>query len=340
VTFREKIIEKYINQGIEEFDSNPLAPAFLRRLAKESPDVFFSVAMKQLRANENSNALRFLTIALMRRDEVTTYVADPAVASREVAQRIFNRFLAIDPSFDVKLARRLPDRGYINHADAFDTAHSTRALDVLDSTSRGRRLLPILGHLPNAADSQIAAKATLFVGKRVQSPAWAAKLLSRPDERLRANAVEALWGLDSSPAVRLLEDCTKDRHNRVMGNALVGLHIVGHRSVDQELRSLARAVSPDYRSTAAWAMGKLGQGTWLEPLTAMVRDEHPQVRSMALRSLVALRREEKPAPQVVSVNNAEAMAEIETAVIEEAEEILMTPVPELRLDGSSFSARR
>ena len=79
----------------------------------------------------------------------------------------------------VKLARRLPDRHGLNHCEAFNALSSYRVLDVLDETSTGRRLVPVLGHLIDSADPRMAAKATLFIGKRIQSAEWAARQLTR-----------------------------------------------------------------------------------------------------------------------------------------------------------------
>jgi hypothetical protein len=349
MTFQENIVEKYMTRAMEEWEANPLAMNFLRRLAIEAPALFFEAAMKRLRTSEASDAHRFLAILALRHEELTGYLANPANGSREASVKLFKRFLDVDPSFDVKLARKLPDRGYTNHAEAFDPARCTRALDILDSTSRGRRLLPILGHLPNSSDQKVAAKATLFVGRRVQSPSWSANLLTSSDQRIRANAVEALWGLDTQPAVRLLEKCVEDRNNRVMGNALLGLHIVSHRSIESELLALARNGSPDRRSTSAWVMGKTAQERWTEKLTALVKDEHPQVRSMALRSLLEIRRHdpvvaEAPALVAVPVVSVTVLpvpvAPVVEAPVEAVPEPMLYKGPELRLDGSSFRLKR
>lgn len=306
MTFQENIVEKYMTRAMHEWDANPLAMSFLRRLANEAPTMFFATAMKHLRTSEVSNAHRFIAILALRQGELMSYLASPANGTRETAVKLFNRFLEVEPSFDVKLARKLPDRSYTNHGEAFDVSHSTRALDILDSTSRGRRLLPILGHLPNSSDARVAAKATLFVGRRVMSPAWSARLMSSSDQRIRANAVEAIWGLDSQAAVELLEKCTADKNNRVTGNALVGLHIAGHRDIETELRSLSHAPGPDRRSTAAWAMGKIAHERWVDELTAMIKDEHPRVRGMALRSLLDIRRHEAAVSERPAVPQTDA----------------------------------
>jgi hypothetical protein len=70
----------------------------------------------------------------------------------------------------------------------------------------------------------------------------------------------------------------------------------------------ARMKKPDMRATAAWAMGKMAQDRFIAPLTELVRDEQPSVRSVALRSLLALRRME---PITVRMPEAEAVEILE-----------------------------
>jgi hypothetical protein len=118
------------------------------------------------------------------------------------------------------------------------------AREALYSMRLGRRV-------PTAdPDPRVAAQATLFVGKGVQSPAWSAKQMLHPDQRVRANAVESIWGLDTQPAVQLLEKCIDDKNTRVVGNALLGLHITGHRDLERELVFSSKHALPDRRSMA------------------------------------------------------------------------------------------
>jgi len=178
----------------------------------------------------------------------------------------------------------------LNHSEAFDSAHSARALDILNETSVGRRLLPILSHLVDSSDPRTSEKATLFIGRRIQSVSWAARQLRRDDPRVRANAVEAIWGLKSAAATGLLEDCVADHCNRVAGNALVGLHMAGKPGVAEHITGIVSAPKPLFRSTAAWTMGKIGDANFVSQLVSLLRDDHPEVRSAALRSLIQLRR--------------------------------------------------
>ena len=283
-------IEKYIQQAVGEFDTNPLAAEFMQKLLKTEPDLFCEVAIKHLSSPERSNAHRFLATVLLRQHDLLDRLTSPGFGTRESAVTLFKRFYEVDPSFDIKLAQKLPECGYGDQAGAFDSLHSARALEVLDQTSQGTRLLRIISPLTGSEDPRIAAKATLFIGRRLQNPAWTRWQLNRKDQRVRANAVEALWGANSLPAIRLLEQCTYDTNNRVVGNSLVGLYLAGSDQAQQAVMTLSRSESGELRSTAAWVMGRLATISFKPRLAELVRDQQPSVRGAALRALMVMRR--------------------------------------------------
>ena len=254
---QQHLVNEYLSRAIQEFDSNRLAIKLIRRLSVEFPGPFLAAAMQCLISGRESGGLRHLTSVLLRLEGSFDALTDPQLCSREKAVSLFKRFLQIDPSFDVQLARKLPDRRGMNWAEALDTSHSTRALDILDQTSFGRRLLPVLSHLVDADDARVSAKATLFVGRRVQNPAWTARQLTQANQRVRANAVEALWGVNSPAAASILEDCRADRNHRVAGNALLGLHLLGRTEIEGRVMDMTTAGKYELRSTAAWLLGRL-----------------------------------------------------------------------------------
>ena len=293
------LVHTYLKRAITEFDTNPLSARLIRRMANELPGLFMVAALGYLDSADESSAHQLLTSMMLRQRSVFEEVADPSRGSCKRSVNLFCRLLKIDLSFDVKLAQKLPDRSGSNHADAFDGPRSCRVLDVLNETSVGRRLLPILSHLVDSPDPETAAKATLFVGRRIQSAVWAARQLMGSDPRARANAIQSIWGLNSPSAQTLLEDCVGDQSNRVAGNALVGLHMLGKPGVVQQVTEMANASTPIFRSTAAWTMGRLGDAAFVSPLTGLLRDDQPEVRSAALRSLLRIRRAEAAAPEAI-----------------------------------------
>lgn len=333
----EKVVDRYLARAMDEFQTSPLAVQLMRRLAGESRELFVNAGLKYMQAGQQDNSHRMLGHLLLRQDSLIERITNPEVNSKAGAVDLFRRFHALDSAFDVRLARRLPCRGAWGQSGTLDAIRSARALDILDETSQGRRLLPILGHLPDSDDPRISARATLFVGKRVQSAEWTARQLGRADPRIRANAVESLWGVKTPAAMQLFDTCVDDLHNRVAGNALVGLHIGGREDALDQIIDMSHESDTERRITSVWAMGRLASEEFGDRLAEMVRDEAPQVRGMAIRALMLLR---KSAP----VQPVEPLPE----TLEEAVAPAQMPSPQedlvmaidVRLDGRNFRASR
>jgi HEAT repeats len=342
----QRMTSTCLDRAVAEFGSNPMGARLIRRMASQLPNLFLSEAVKYLESRDESAAHRLLASMMLRHPLAHEEIADPARGTLERSVTLFTRLWKVDPSFDVKLARRLPDRHGLNHCEAFDAPRSYRVLDVLDETSTGRRLVPVLGHLIESADLRIAAKATLFIGKRIQSAEWAARQLTRNDPSVRANAVESIWGLKSPTAQTLLEFCTGDSSSHVAGNALVGLHKLGKPGIVEQINSMVNGATHNVRSTAAWTMGRIGDSAFVDSLTELLRDDHPEVRGAALRSLLQIRKAEAAAPVinapvVEQVSEAVAPPGPETApeAVEETDEIDMDIRPDDRL-GAAFRYRQ
>ena len=130
---------------------------------------------------------------LIRQPTLLPHLSDPLRFEKEESVRLFKNLLVINSSLDLSLARCLPDRTGISEVN-LSIPESLRALSIIDETSIGRRVIPILGHLVNHPDKRISSTAALVVGKRIQSVDWAKRFL-RPDhdDRLRANAIVFIW---------------------------------------------------------------------------------------------------------------------------------------------------
>jgi HEAT repeat protein len=295
----QEIVDVYIDRAVEEFDANPLSTRMIRRFADCSPREFAAAAVRQLATSTQSNALNFLNLLMLRQQDVMLdYISDPNHAEED-SINLFQRATAVDRFFEMKLAHRLPDRRGGNSDDALRGPRAARALDILNRTSAGRRLLSTLGHLIDSTDAQTREKATLFIGRRMQSADWAERQLRQADERVRANAVESIWGLTTTSARILLEICVGDRSNRVKGNALVGLHLAGREGLGDALVAMAGDTRPRFRSTAAWTMGKIGDAEFEPYLLGLFKDEQ-EVRTAAMRSLIALWHTEAKTPEALA----------------------------------------
>jgi HEAT repeat protein len=132
-------------------------------------------------------------------------------------------------------------------------------------------------------------------------------------------------------------------NNRVLGNSLLGLHILGCREAERRVLDISSARKHEVRSTAAWIMGKMSGQQCLERLTDLVRDDHPMVRSTALKSLLEIRRIAAKTPEAIAARAAKADSEATAKAIEKPLAAIK-PEPkdqifDIRLDGSAFQVR-
>ncbi len=171
----------------------------------------------------------------------------------------------------------------------FETNLTLRVLDVLDEISPGPRLLMIVGHLTRHPEKHVASKAALLVGRRLQSREWVERHLASTDSRVRANVVESLWSVNSALAAHTFRKCLCDENNRVRGNALVGMHLLGDRSVGWRVRQLTKDSRPRFRQTAAWVIGRLGEPELVPALEGLLIDSDRGVRQASANALEKLR---------------------------------------------------
>lgn len=341
-----RFLENYLVRAVEELDINPLTPQLLRQIAVEEPALFAQRALKYFETDSGQRAQRILGALMLRYTPVLDRLVDPSEGSRQWALDVSRRLIRVDSSLDLKLGRRLPSRHVGNPGTTLSGAKALRCLEILDDTSPTRRLVPVIGHLIYDDDPAIAERTTLFVGRRIQTPEWAAKQLCRSSPRVRANALESLWGINTPAAVRLFESCVTDPVNRVAGNALVGLYLAGHTEILDRLAAMATGRDLLVRSTAIWVMRKLRDPSYLPILTSLARDNAQKVRSAAVRALIDIRR----AQPSDSIPAAEVLAQPESAAESAPAEShaapprqqTETPPPDtiefkLRLDGSSYS---
>lgn len=245
---------------------------------------------------------RWLYAQLTEGPEFLVQLADSTRFSRAELLAACRGLMALDSLLDVHLARLLPGR---QGDSVLSPESAVQVLDVLDEISPGGRLIQLLNHLTQHPDSRIASRATLFIGKRLRNPEWVSHLMASPDDRVRASVVESLWDASARAACRL-RAALKDKNNRVVGNALIGLHHLGEQGVVEFVKQMIRDRRPPFRWTAAWVMGKIGSREFIELLQQAVQDKDAQVRRSAERALTAI--QQAPAAQAPAGEEKQAAA--------------------------------
>src|ERR1700744_6550974 len=123
----QQLVDSALERAVAQFDYNPRCSELIRRLAAESPAEFGNAAARQLGKPDHSAGLRYLAALMTREKSVFERLSDPGPAARHRSAQMLHRLLAVDPSFDIKLAKQLPNSLGTNHDRALTGARGVRA---------------------------------------------------------------------------------------------------------------------------------------------------------------------------------------------------------------------
>ena len=213
-------------------------------------------------------------------------LCDPALIGLESELALTQELFELDPQLDMKMARRLS----AGPGEKVPEEVVQRVLMLLNSIPENARVMPIVIKLLRHSSPSVRSKAALVIGRVSKTPQVMQEFLSEADPRVRANAIEALWGMDSAKARAVLREAADDPHNRVAGNALLGLYRVGDTSAIPRILQMAAHPKPEFRTTAAWVMEQTGSPRFLPALAQMVRETNPGARGWVFRAITKLKR--------------------------------------------------
>lgn len=303
LTIPERVVAGLLQTALARHGHSREIGEEVSRIAVRSPRGFGPAALSLLDAAQDPGVRKKIYQQLLECPEFLIRLMQPGGFSRAQLVEICRELLTLDPTFDVRLARLTPARWQDD--SPLDEDGVVQVLDILNEISPGGRLILLLNHLTRHPNPHIASKATLLIGKRLRNQDWVNRHLESGDERIRANAVEGLWNVTTQAARQCLWKGLKDKNNRVVGNALLGLHQLGEPTVLEFVKRMIEDPRPPFRWTAAWVMGKIGGGEFIEPLERALQDQDAQVRRSAQRALSTIRSkfgetppEKAPTPEV------------------------------------------
>jgi HEAT repeat protein len=216
----------------------------------------------------------------------TEEICDPKRCSVEDAIRVARQRASEDHSYDLQIAQ------FVNSlflANTVDIRALDRGLEILGAIASPGRLASVLRNALAQADPEIRSKAAVALTRHAESTAMAEKLAIDPDPRVRANAIEALWGRKTAAVEVILKRALEDRNHRVVANAAYGLYLIDPAKYSVALEVLLEHSKASYRIAAAWMVRKIGDPKNLGLLKNLVRDKDPDVRKAAFRTLGMLR---------------------------------------------------
>jgi hypothetical protein len=271
---------------VESFDRDSAAGRDrIRELLDQDAQAFQKGVVRVMKASPSSaRGLRFMVSLLLADNLLIPTLCDQALSLEEAAT-LARTALQMEPMMDVALAKKLADDTALGEP----LRNAGRLMDILGLISNGNRITSSLMRLWRSSDPLMRSKAVLLIGRSSRSIQWAQSRLAETDPRIRASAVEALWGVDTAEAKAVLRTAAQDANNRVAGNALFALYGIGDTLAISELFKMAASDSPQVRSTAAWAMGETGDPRFSETLGRLMSESSVVVRRRAFTELSRLK---------------------------------------------------
>jgi hypothetical protein len=254
----------------------------IRDLLDNHREVFCASSIEILKTTGDSRGAQYLVALLVANGMLLQAMCNPDL-SKEEALSLGRAARRVDPMTDVTLSRSLAESGA--GGGAVHIADPARLMDILCEIADPGHIMPSLMRMMRHPNTYLRSKAVKMIGRGSLSAKWVMGRLSESDPRVRANAVESLWGVDTPEARTLLSFAVNDSNSRVVGNALLGLYYLGDSPVLAEVMKLAGVESPLFRASAAWVMGEAGDPRFTEALRRMISDPDAAVRKRAFAAL-------------------------------------------------------
>ena len=291
--FREEVseVDRAIAVVVSEWQNEPATGTMLVRAVKDgNPREFCLAGLRAIQSGQVA-ADGFLHSSLTL-NILLHGLLDSWAFTRGDAIELAKELSRFDPLMDMHVASNFLERFEDDDDRHIDKSEVHRVLELIEDLSQNpRRVLRLLAALQKHNDSWVRSKLACMWARHVGPTPWVTLQLQDPDPRIRANIVEGFWEAPlTSEKRQLLLKATKDPHQRVIGNALVGLARMGDDSALQRIQSLASHSSPDFRATAAWVMGEIADVSFRDLLTQMRQDANSKVRQNALRALSRIRK--------------------------------------------------
>ncbi|HEY2012853.1 MAG TPA: HEAT repeat domain-containing protein, partial [Bryobacteraceae bacterium] len=281
-------IRERLELSVRNFDRDSVGHGrVIRELMRENPQVFYSNAIEILTNQDGSRGSHFLLTTLVDNHLLLPALQDPSL-TREQSTALARAAARGGQMVDVAIARHLAEKAE-SLTDENCPPEMQRLMEILAETSDGTRILPSLMALARMQNPYLQSKAVLMVGRIHRNVKWVQNRLADPDSRVRANAIEAIWGLDSEEARRLLRSAARDANNRVAGNALLGLYRLGDCWAIPEVIAMATHESRQFRASAAWVMGETGDPRFTKVLARLVSEPNNTVRTRVFAALAQIK---------------------------------------------------
>jgi hypothetical protein len=259
--------------------------AFFRRARENFPLEVTRGCLRHISEHAINSATEQMLPWLVSGNKYFEMLLDPEFLSIEAAQRAAELLRGPDFGFFLNFTQLTKERRFKN-----EHVPISRALSLLDGLTDYNVLYFWLRGLAGHADERIRSKAVKAMCKLRPNMMLILSHLKSTDARVRANAVEALWGLRTADAINIFRWAVSDSHHRVVVNALIGLHYSDetNETAFQKLLELATHPSEMFRAAVAWGFGYLADRRAIPVLETLASDPSNIVRERAQKGLTQM----------------------------------------------------
>lgn len=289
-----------LSRIIDGFSRHSVASGrIMRDLLEADREAFFAEALPMLRSPSDAQGVQYLLTLLLLNDLILEPLVDPELFTFAEAVTLAKQLIRLEPMLDTRMIRSLIDSNKADSGSAADkgaefekkigSAKGIRLLEIMANISDGARILPMMAQLLHHPNTWVRSKAALIVGRGNKNYKWVEQRLTEADPRVRANAIESLWGSDAEGSKNVFWGALTDADNRVVGNALLGLYLQGEIASVPLIFDLTQHEAEDFRSTGVWVMGETGDPRFRSSVARLLSDPGAPVRSSAFRAMAKLK---------------------------------------------------
>jgi len=152
-----------------------------------------------------------------------------------------------------------------------------KGLEILqDIASRDITMIFLIKLFSNDAP-EVKSKVTLILGKLLDKFAFVKAALQNEDARVRANALESIWGEDNPEAREVFASCLDDEDNRARANAAKGLYEINDGRGLKALMEMVHDEDKMMRASGAWALGEIREVSAISDLQNLQENDQEEI---------------------------------------------------------------
>lgn len=277
---------------------------FFRRLRKLFPEQAAEACLLYIASHGLDPASRSMVFWLSGDHRYVSVLLDPHSLPSDMAAKAVGVVKEIDQEFLLKFVKAV--------TPLTAAPRIMRALALVPAIGDYSILIPWLRKLSQNPDLKVRSRSSKLLCELRPNKGLIERQMHSDDARIRASAIETLWNSRSEDARQLFHMGVGDPHHRVVGNALVGLYLMGDTSALDTMAELCAHKDHLFRAAMAWAMGHVKDPRAIPTLQELTHDASLVVRKRALSSLLILESVKAPdapdAPVAESAESAEPAA--------------------------------